>query len=159
MTLEALGNLGDLIGGVGVIITLIYLAIQIRQNTIEVRNATVQRIFEQSTLMYGNELTMKCSEIDLRLRQGEGISESEWIILRLGIRRSLLFYEQVYLQYLEGRITQEVMDAYEQQLKIHFKNHFDRPDWKEFWAFVRRTHTNRFAQYVDDIARDGRIQD
>ena len=31
--LEALGNLGDFVGGVAVIVTLLYLASQIRQNT------------------------------------------------------------------------------------------------------------------------------
>ena len=32
MTLEDLGNLGDFIGGIAVIVTLIYLAVQVRQN-------------------------------------------------------------------------------------------------------------------------------
>lgn len=34
---ESLGNIGDFIGGIGVIITLIYLAYQIRQNTNSIR--------------------------------------------------------------------------------------------------------------------------
>lgn len=38
MSLEALGNLGDLLGGIGVIVTVIYLAIQIRQNTEQLRS-------------------------------------------------------------------------------------------------------------------------
>ena len=33
MTLEALGNIGELVGAIGVIASLAYLAIQIRQNT------------------------------------------------------------------------------------------------------------------------------
>jgi hypothetical protein len=40
--LEALGNIGDFIGGLAVVITLIYLAHQIRQNTASVQAATVQ---------------------------------------------------------------------------------------------------------------------
>ena len=39
MTLEDLGNLGDFIGGIAIIATLIYLATQIRQNTTSVRAA------------------------------------------------------------------------------------------------------------------------
>ena len=31
--IETLGNLGDFIGGIGVVLTLIYLAVQVRQNT------------------------------------------------------------------------------------------------------------------------------
>jgi hypothetical protein len=33
MTFEDLGNIGDLLGGIGVVVTLLYLALQIRQNT------------------------------------------------------------------------------------------------------------------------------
>ena len=39
MTFEDLGNLGDLVGGLGVVATLIYLATQIRHNTESVRGA------------------------------------------------------------------------------------------------------------------------
>ena len=39
MTLDDLGNLGDLVGGIGVIATLIYLALQIRQNTTALRTS------------------------------------------------------------------------------------------------------------------------
>lgn len=36
--LEDLGNIGDFLGGIGVVITLIYLAVQIRQNTRQLRS-------------------------------------------------------------------------------------------------------------------------
>ncbi len=44
MTLSDLGNLGDFLGGVGVIVTLAYLAIQIRRNTQEVRSASLDSV-------------------------------------------------------------------------------------------------------------------
>ena len=40
--LDALGNLGDFLGGLGVVVTLIYLARQIRQNTRSVESAAFQ---------------------------------------------------------------------------------------------------------------------
>jgi hypothetical protein len=38
--LDALGNFGDFIGGIAVLLTLIYLAIQIRNNTAEVKTGS-----------------------------------------------------------------------------------------------------------------------
>lgn len=35
--LDALGNVGDPLGGAGVVVTLIYLAIQLRRNTEQLR--------------------------------------------------------------------------------------------------------------------------
>ena len=42
MTIEELGSLGEVVGAIGVIVSLAYLAIQIRQNTRTVRSASFQ---------------------------------------------------------------------------------------------------------------------
>jgi hypothetical protein len=42
--LEALGNIGDFLGGIGVVVTLLYLAAQIRQNTKMMRGAARQQL-------------------------------------------------------------------------------------------------------------------
>ena len=42
--LETLGNAGDFIGGIAVVITLIYLAFQIRQNTLALKAASWQEV-------------------------------------------------------------------------------------------------------------------
>jgi hypothetical protein len=42
--LEALGNLGDFIGGIAVVVTLLYLAVQIRHNTAALQTASRQEI-------------------------------------------------------------------------------------------------------------------
>ncbi len=44
--LEALGNLGDFLGGIAVIITIVYLAVQVRQNTAALRAQSRQEIVE-----------------------------------------------------------------------------------------------------------------
>jgi len=40
MTLDDLGNLSEFIGAIAVVISLIYLAIQIRQNTAQMRESS-----------------------------------------------------------------------------------------------------------------------
>jgi hypothetical protein len=40
--LESLGNLGDFLGGIGVLVTLVYLGIQVRQNTVASRSDSYQ---------------------------------------------------------------------------------------------------------------------
>ncbi len=42
--LEALGNVGDFVGGIGVIVTLVYLALQIRKNTQAVHSASLDSV-------------------------------------------------------------------------------------------------------------------
>lgn len=42
--LDTLGNLGDFIDGIAVVITLIYLAVQVRQNTLALKAASWQEV-------------------------------------------------------------------------------------------------------------------
>ena len=42
--LDILGNVGDFIGGIAVVITLIYLAAQVRQNTSALKAASWQQV-------------------------------------------------------------------------------------------------------------------
>jgi hypothetical protein len=47
VTLEAFGNLGELVGGIGVVITLAYLAIQIRRNATASRSVAIQSVYSE----------------------------------------------------------------------------------------------------------------
>jgi hypothetical protein len=46
MTLEDLGNIGEFVAAVGVILSLVYLAVQIRQNTRSIRASMYQSLVE-----------------------------------------------------------------------------------------------------------------
>lgn len=48
MNLETLGSIGDLIGGIGVVASLIYLGVQIRQNTKALRSSSYHQAAEQT---------------------------------------------------------------------------------------------------------------
>ncbi len=52
MNLSDLANLGQVIGAVAVVISLIYVALQIRQNTNAVRAATAQSVHEHFASWY-----------------------------------------------------------------------------------------------------------
>ena len=56
MTLDDLGNLSEFIGAIAVVISLIYLAIQIRQNTAQMRESSqVSRLLLQENFVSGQE--------------------------------------------------------------------------------------------------------
>ena len=54
MNWEALGAIGELAGAIGVIATLGYLAIQIRQNTSAVQSAAAQTVHENFAAWYSS---------------------------------------------------------------------------------------------------------
>jgi hypothetical protein len=52
MSLNDLANIGQAIGAIAVVISLIYVALQIRQNTNAVRSATAQTVHEHFAKWY-----------------------------------------------------------------------------------------------------------
>ena len=56
MSLQDFGNLGEIIGALAVVISLVYLAIQIRQNTAQMReNSQISRLLLQENFVSGQE--------------------------------------------------------------------------------------------------------
>ena len=98
--LEALGNIGDFLGGIGVFATLIYLAIQIRNNTISSRTASYQAaITSISDLARDIGLSAEATDIFRRGQlERESFSPDErtrFDILMLSLMRN---YENIHFQ-------------------------------------------------------------
>ena len=71
--IEALGNFGDFIGGIAVVITLLYLSHQIRQNTKEVRNNSIQTLLDRSTMLFGENMDSPIAVICAKLDANEAL--------------------------------------------------------------------------------------
>ncbi len=71
MNWEAVGAIGETVGAVGVIITLIYLATQLRQNTLALRVASID-----STTKVGNDIrTSLLSDPELTAIYTRGLAD------------------------------------------------------------------------------------
>lgn len=64
MNIETLGSIGDFISGVGVIVTLIYLAMQIRQNTMATKADSYQAVVT-STAEWSREISLNEEMCDI----------------------------------------------------------------------------------------------
>jgi hypothetical protein len=112
MTLQDLGAIGEMIGAVGVIVSLVYLATQIRQNTRAARASTNRAISEQR-----NEINLRFgldpAAVDLFLRGAQHHSDlepNERLRHTLLMRAVLGLYEDVYVQFSEGMCDSETWE-------------------------------------------------
>ena len=76
--IENLGNIGDFVGGVGVFITLTYLATQIRQNTHSLRLSSIQQIMGTSVSINETASNGPIPEILAKLELGERLTVGEF---------------------------------------------------------------------------------
>ena len=97
MNWDAIGAVGELIGAIAVVITLVYLAIQIRQNTKTVRASTYQSVAE--ALADGSYKMI-----------GHFDTDTDKILLFVGTLRR---YENLHFQLRQGNIAEEDAEGVE----------------------------------------------
>lgn len=139
------------LGIFSVIGSLLFVGVEIRQNTSAVRGATQQDISYQISEMYkiGVE-NEKIASIMSRSYQGlkkKDLTDTEflqfWLFSMLGYRR----VENIYLQYKNGFLTEEAFD----RIGMSF---YRTPIQLEIWKERREDFDPEFASFFEQL-RDG----
>ena len=99
MTLSQLGNLGNLLGGIAVVVTLLFLALQIRKQANESRlNATRELarslIAQMISLAEDEEM---CSIYLRGIRDYDGLPDTDRIRLSMHLHSTFRIYELAFL--------------------------------------------------------------
>lgn len=157
MTLQDVGNIGELVGAIGVIASLAYLAMQVRQNTHQIesntratRAASYQAMIDLISSM-NLSLSSNPEFTDLMLRarhQVEPLTPAEEIRWRTWVTAMLLQVENVHYQHGAGtleasrvRVAMPMLDYYMQF-----------PRTRVVWATMRDRFEPPFRDEVDAMA-------
>ncbi len=148
--LEALGNLGDFIGGIAVVVTLLYLAYQVRQNTNSTHSASYQAIV--STMAgFSRELAYEeeRSEVFFKgLTNPDDLSPSErnrFALLMTSYFRSL---ENIHFQYQSKAIPEDVWEGWAYRIAGSLK----APGCLYWWEREQQVFSGRFRKFVNEEA-------
>ena len=113
MTLGDLGNIGEFISAIAVVVTLLYLALQIRQNTRTVRTSTYQSVFDSSNSV--QELILANPRLERIFRLGRHdlsqLTDEERPQFRMLIDQFLNVHETMFLQYERGTLDEDFWRA------------------------------------------------
>jgi hypothetical protein len=132
MNWDAIGAIAELLGAVGVIASLIYLATQIRQSREQMRAATAQQL--QSQLTSTGQAATRDPELARLLRRGnenvEQLDEDE--LFRFNFYFSGLWteYDTAYYQYRIGLLDEDRWQVIRCQLKFMLQP----PGITRWWA-------------------------
>ncbi|MBX3705415.1 MAG: hypothetical protein KF911_02190 [Pseudomonadales bacterium] len=153
MNLEALGNLGEFVGGLVVVVSLVYLARQIRQNTraqrMQAYAVALGRISEfQSSMSHDPAF----SEILL-----EGVLHPDRMSQAQRVQFTWVFYEMfgafefIYLQSESGDMPDEVWARWSSTLRwwISF------PGVRAWWDARPAPFTDAFSRQVEMLRDSG----
>lgn len=142
----------QILGGIGVIASIIFAGLQIRRNTIALRAAANHNI-SLSFINMWTELGRNADLTDLVLRCGEdfdGMTRVEKARSRFQFMAFMRIYENAYLQHVLGILK----DADWQAIVGGLRNVLDRPDIPKIWALVCGRSSADFRAFVDTMISD-----
>jgi hypothetical protein len=157
MNWEATGALGDLVGGIGVIATLGYLAFQIRQNTRQlaqnelaaktaVLNASTTALRENRNFIIESA---QLTEIWLKgLDSPDKLDDAEGYRCRLLLHNLTDALSQIYAETVETGFSPQTWET--QAIGI-VERVFTTPGGRMFWNSYRQDYTPQFANVVDQL--------
>jgi len=152
MTLEDWGNVGEVIGGVAVIVSLLYLAWQIRQNTKAVRATAVDSSINYS--MGVRQSIFENKEITSLYHRGSrdplALSEEDLFRFRLVCHNMLLSCWNIFSQSRLADLTSETWDSQRNVIKRMLSS--DGGRW--FWDNYRQEFEASFQVEVDTILEE-----
>ena len=154
MNWDAIGAIAELIGGVAVLITLIYLSIQVKQNS---RMQRQQNVTEQTNRCIGSGQLMasdpEFADIFQRALNNMELTATEFMRLSGFFFAILTDFEEMYYTHKAG----EQSEFRWQNLNTHV--HWQiKPGTKgnEWWhAMKHNFYTKEFIEYVDHLLVNG----
>jgi hypothetical protein len=150
LTLQDLGNLGELISAIAVVISLVYLAVQIRQNTTTLRASSYQAVLDSSRS--DNELVLVHPHLERVYRIGRrdptALTDEERPLFRHLISQLLLNHETIFLQYQHGVIDEDLWRRRQIALRVLVL----QPGVRQWWAGSGRNYFDSgFQELVDSL--------
>ena len=147
MTIEDLGNIGELIAAIATLITLAYLAMQIRQNTKSVLGDTAQS--HSHLELDTGALVIQNAGIYLRgCKNLSDLNGEETIVFERLVIAEMTLLSSAFIQYKNGLLDD--FDPWIADWKLTYLPH---PGFQSVWATQRDTYPAEFGQYLDEAGK------
>jgi hypothetical protein len=144
---DAIGAIGDFLGSIGVLISLIYLAVQTRAGAAETRDASIHSVMQLAIQFRAESYSGELAEIRMKAALNEPLTPLE--VLKFEGYLSALFElnELVFVQYQKDKLDPEYFEAWERRTKAAISV----PRIQQFWAKTKTGYRGSFVDYIDEL--------
>lgn len=147
LKLSEMAHLAEIIGGIGIVASLIFVGMQVRENTLLIGVNSDQTVDTQNLAL--NVAVAESADLADILVRGEADRESlsdvekkrfdNYSFSRFGS------YENVVGIFERGLMTQSDFDIWSR----HFNDRFNRPGYRQFWIEYRDGYFPEFRIWAD----------
>ena len=145
----AVGAIAELLGAIGVIASLFYVASQIRRNSLALEAATNQAVSDSTQLRLLAPAQNPALAVALAKARSdyEALSPAEHVQLVFFSRATFRGIQNAFFQHRQGLLPEIAWRDYEAIIRMNLK----RPDVPQWWPTERASFDEEFAEYVDQL--------
>ena len=148
MNWDAAGAIGEIVGALAVVMSLIYLASQIRIQNREAKISSVHDITEAFRLAITSfQDEQRAIVYTKALGDFDNLSEAERLQFISMVQGLMRVWEEAFYQYSESRLDQRVWSAWCAQ----YRDWISSDGFQKVWALRKHTYSHDFQQFVDGI--------
>ena len=148
MNWEAIGAVGEVTGAIAVVITVVYLAVQLRRNTNALKSSTERDI---SSALSNMAMNISHTEIpDIMLRASEGLQQldkKEIAQFAYYLNGVLRHFEYAYSQHRLGNLSDDSWQAINQTIKQNFSS----VGVQKYWIQRSTSFRLDFQDYISGL--------
>jgi hypothetical protein len=152
MDITTLAAWGEFLGGIAVVVSLVYLAGQIRINTKTVRASNYSDLLATTRNLSQNLLAPEMASLYL-----QGLSDFEGLSSEDQLRFNSLMVEVVHANQRAWHFHREaLLDSQMFEAQTHaLTHHLATAGGRQWWAANRHWYPGDFLEFVDGLIREG----
>ncbi len=149
MNLADLGNIGEFVASIGVVISLIYLAVQIRSQNNESKTAITNNLTQQwSALMRTVATDPRFADLWLvGIEDFTALSPGDRVRFACFLTQFAQITESLLNHHLEGKLNEGIWNGYEGRVKAILPN----PGVIQWWAIRKDWFSPALQVYFDTV--------
>lgn len=156
MNWDAISAIAEVVGVFAIVVSLIYVSVQIKQNTKFSRAATRQAIAE-STENLGSDLigNSEIAEIFVKHLSGKELSAVENLRLQARCYRDMQHWENIHYQFNEGLVSEDQWEGFRKNLASLLA--IDA--YREYWEHESFHYSDAFQAEISSLLEEPRTEE
>ena len=142
---QLLGNYGEFVGAIAIVVTLAYLAIQVRQSSRMMRASIRQARSDSAVHLYSLGATSVIAELRDRESRGDALTELEEERMFLW---NICIWRQQQTNFFQAQDRLLDVQTLDEQSNI-VRTLMQYPSSRRFWARQRNSFNSRFVTWID----------
>jgi len=143
---DAIGAIAESLGVIGVIVTVVYVGVQIRHNSQAVQGATEQALMTQEMALYA----LLAEHANIYRRGSERIDQldvDEYVVYENLVAAQMSQLYSAFVQFQRGLIPQSVWGAY----TADWPDYMAQAGFCQTWGSIKHGWPAEFKQCFDEI--------